>query len=227
MSLSDAGSNAVLARLSPSELEVLTRSCEVIPLEPGDRLNEFGDKASRLLFPVSGVISVTVPTPEGGTVEVALVGREGVFGVNAVMNGAADLQAMSQVRGKAIAVDRTVLTGAILESVRRSVAHYAGGLMIELAQTAACNRVHNVEERTARWLLHAVDRAGTTDLHLTHEFLAMMLGVRRASVTVVVGGFVSAGLIVAERRRINVADRDGLKEYACGCYEIIRAATAA
>jgi len=200
---------------------------EEIKLQPGGPLlHRFGEPTVQLLFPCSGIVSLTVPTPEGQSVEVALVGREGMFGVNSLFGGAGDLEAMAQVAGKAIAVPLRSVQGDLATSLRRAVEHYAANLVIELAQTAACNRLHTVEERTARWLLHMADRAETTDLHLTHEFLAMMLGVRRASVTVVVGGFEAAGLIDARRRLISVADREGLKQYACSCYEVIRGTTA-
>jgi len=150
---------------------------------------------------------------------------EGVQGVNSMLGAAPDLEAISQVAGDAIEVAIERIPPELMVALRRSVEQYAAGLLIELAQTAACNRVHNVEERTARWLLHAADRARTSELRLTHEFMAMMLGVRRASVTVVVGGFQTAGLIKTERRLISIADREGLGEYTCECYGVIRDAT--
>ena len=225
MSSTEAGGNALIDGLAEPERRAL-RS-ERIPLEQGAILHRFGCPTTHYLFPLSGMISLTIPTPAGDNVEVALVGREGVFGIGSLMgNPATDLQAIAQVEGEAIAVAAADMNEGVRFSLLPALNRYAAMLLAELAQTAACNRLHTVEERTARWLLNAGDRAETSELQLTHEFLAMMLGVRRASVTVVVGGFVAAGLIVAERRRINLADPKGLRSYACSCYDVIRQLTA-
>ncbi len=226
MSSSRADGNRVLARLSSDQRNELMGVSSVRTLELGELLQRFGDQTTTLLFPLSGMVSLTVPMPERANVEVALVGAEGVVGVNRLLGEAPDLQAMSQVEGDAVCTPIAAIGADLKEALRRAVDSYATGLMIELAQTAACNRLHSVEERTARWLLHASDRARTADLNLTHEFLAMMLGVRRAGVTVVVSAFETAGLISAKRRRISLADRAGLEDYACSCYAVIRGATA-
>jgi CRP-like cAMP-binding protein len=226
MSTSGADRNRVLAQLAEDELSVLLANAREIPLDQGDLLHSFGAPTQAAVFPLNGMISLTVPTPEGANVEVALVGRTGVFGVNAILDGeATDLHAIAQVAGRGIEVPIDTIASSDGTSLRRAVGAYAAQLLLELAQTAACNRLHSVEERTARWLLLAADRAETDELKLTHEFLAMMLGVRRASVTGVVGRFEAAGLIDAARRRISLADRTGLEEYACSCYEELRAAT--
>ena len=225
MPSTEAGGNALIDGLAEPERRAL--KSERVPLKQGTILHRFGTPTTQYLFPLSGMISLTVPTPAGDNVEVALVGREGVFGIGGLMgNPATDLEAIAQVEGEAIAVAAADINDGLRSSLLPALNRYAAMLLAELAQTAACNRVHTVEERTARWLLHAGDRAETSELQLTHEFMAMMLGVRRASVTVVVGGFGAAGLIVAERRRINLADPEGLREYACSCYEVIRQLTA-
>jgi CRP-like cAMP-binding protein len=217
--------NRILDRLSEKDRGAWLSVGREIDLNPGDVLHRFGGITAELAFPLSGIISLTMPTPEGQNVEVALVGREGVFGVNRVLGDAPDLEAIAQVKGTAITAPFQSVGPELLASLRGPIGPYVAGLVIELAQTAACNRLHSVEERTARWLLHAADRAETSDLNLTHEFMAMMLGVRRASVTVVVGGFEAAGLIETKRRRISVIDPDGLRELSCSCYDIIRRAT--
>ncbi len=109
--------------------------------------------------------------------------------------------------------------------LERNVNQLVRSLLVETAQSAVCNQVHSVEQRTARWLLHAADRAGTNDLLLTQEFLSQMLAVRRPGVTTVVGIFTRAGLIDTKRGLIMIADRDGLREFACECYEVVLAAT--
>ena len=225
IALIEAGGNALLDSLPGLERQAIVG--ERFRLVQGTNLHHFGTPTEHYLFPLSGMISLTVPTPAGDNVEVALVGREGVMGIGSLMgNPATDLEAIAQVEGEAISIAAVDLNEDLRSSMMPALNRYAAMLLAELAQTAACNRLHTVEERTARWLLHAADRAETSELQLTHEFVAMMLGVRRASVTVVVGGFVAAGLIVAERRRINVADPEGLRSYACNCYEVIRRLTA-
>ena len=227
MSSDSAATNRVLARLPTDNLDQLLAVSTTSGLESGESLHRFGEITTKLIFPLTGMVSLTVPTPEGDNVEVALVGREGVVGVNSLLDGAtSDLQAMVQVQGEMITTPVERISPETRTLLRLAADKYAAGLLIELAQTAACNRLHSVEERTARWLLHAADRANTDDLNLTHDFMAMMLGVRRASVTVEVSGFEAAGLISAKRRLISLTNRPGLEEIACSCYEVIRQATA-
>lgn len=217
--------NGILERLSPRDLNTMLDAGRTITLNPGDFMHRWGEETTHYLFPLSGVVSLTVPTPKGHSVEVGLVGREGVVGISHLLGeGRGDLESMAQVAGSGLDVPTEAVTGELQTALRAIANHYASALMIEIAQTAACNGVHTVEQRTARWLLHAVDRAATTDLKLTHEFLAMMLAVRRASVTVVVGKFHRAGLIRAERGVISIVDADGLAALACTCYEVVRAA---
>jgi CRP-like cAMP-binding protein len=109
--------------------------------------------------------------------------------------------------------------------LRTSIDRFLRSLMVEMSQSAVCNKVHSVEQRTSRWLLHASDRAGTADLRLTHEFLSHMLGVRRASITTMIGIFSRAGLIESKRGLITISDPAGLAALACECYGIVRAAS--
>jgi CRP-like cAMP-binding protein len=219
--------NRVLARIPDVQRQRLLSAGAPIELVLGSVLHKLGTTTTQYVFPRSGMISLTVPTPEGGNVEVALVGREGVCGLSHLLgHDTADLEAVVQVAGLGYAIQTSDLTDDSHAALRAAVDGYAGALLFELAQTAACNRLHSVEERTARWLLHAADRVETTDIKLTHDFLAIMLGVRRASVTVVVGSFQAAGLVRAERGRISLASRTGLLEASCSCYEVIRGAYA-
>ena len=224
MSSFQAQTNEMLARLPIHHQDSIQKAGRHVDLEPGLVLHRVGQPTTSYFFPVTGVVSLTVPVKDGQQVEVGLVGREGVVGVGALLgNERHDLEAMAQIRGRGFEVPVGAIVGDLGEALRALGARYASSLMVELAQSAACNRLHSVEERTARWLLQAGDHARTKDLRLTHEFLAMMLAVRRASVTVVVGVFDRAGLIVAKRGRISLADRDGLAEVACDCYKVIRA----
>ena len=220
--------NAILSRLPVLCVDEIQETGRTISLDPGHVLHPFGTPTTSLLFPLSGVVSLTVPVEDGHRVEVGLVGNDGLVGVGALLgNERNDLDAMVQVRGHAVELPLDGISGELRYALDPFAARYATSLMLEIAQTAACNRLHSVEQRTARWLLQAADHAGIADLKLTHEFLAMMLAVRRASVTVVVGVFNRAGLIIAERGRISLADREGLTEVACDCYQVIRAAAPA
>jgi CRP-like cAMP-binding protein len=196
--------------------------------ERGDVLYNNGDPIQELAFPLSGVISLTVDTSEGQTVEVAIVGNEGFAGVSRFLGrNQGDTNAVVQVAGELLHVPPKAVIEAAAQhsSLRVGIDRYLNSLMVELAQSGVCNHVHSVEQRTARWLLHASDRANTTELRLTHEFLSQMLAVRRASVTTVVGIFSRASLITAKRGLITVADRAGLRTLTCECYDIVRKAT--
>jgi CRP-like cAMP-binding protein len=223
MSLFQPQENTILARLPISLQESIRAVGHLVKLAPGRSLHNFGKPTDSYFFPVTGVVSLTIPINGGQMVEVALVGREGIVGIGALLgDDRHDLEAMAQVRGEAVEVPVEYVDAELRDALRPLAAGYASSLMLEMAQTAACNRLHSVEQRTARWLLQAADRAQTNEIQLTHEFLAMMLAVRRASVTVVVGVFDRAGLIVAERGKLSLADRAGLTEVACECYAVIR-----
>jgi CRP-like cAMP-binding protein len=194
----------------------------------GDPIFTIGSPYDGLTFPLTGLVSITVDTTDGQTVEVAVTGREGFAGVSRYLGARmADSNAVVQVPGTMLHVESEVVLGlADGDAQLRSLVNlYINGVMVEMAQSAVCNQLHSVEQRTSRWLLHASDRAGTTDLRLTHEFLAQMLAVRRPSVTGVVGIFNRAGLTATKRGLITVADREGLAELTCECYGIVRAAT--
>lgn len=217
--------NAILGRLPAEQAAAIHAAGRLVALDPGKVLHSFGQPTTSVYFPIDGVVSLTIPVNGDQNVEVALVGPAGIVGIGALMgNQRSDLNAMAQIRGSAWEIGVADLTPAMREALNGFVTHYAASLMIEIAQTAGCNRLHSVEQRTARWLLQAAHHAQRDEIELTHEFLAMMLAVRRASVTVVVGVFNRAGLLVAERGRISVGDRKGLLEVACECYEVIEAA---
>ena len=217
--------NAILSRLPILCQDEIQDAGRTISLDPGHVLHPFGTPTTSVFFPLSGVVSLTIPVEDGHKVEVALVGNDGLVGIGALLgNDLSDLDAMAQAKGHAIEIPLDSVSPDLKRALDPFASRYATSLMLEIAQTAACNRLHSVEQRTARWLLQASDHAGMNDLKLTHEFLAMMLAVRRASVTVVVGVFNRAGLISAERGRISLADREGLTDVACDCYKAIRAA---
>lgn len=218
--------NHFLAALPAATVRTLVESGHDGPAREGVRLFAIGQPVEEFVFPLSGMVSLTVDTSEGQSVEVAVTGCEGFVGVGRYLGKAtADSNAVVQVAGDMFHIPAQVVIDAADGAFRRAADRLVSSLMVEMAQSAACNQVHSVEQRTARWLLHAADRAGMTDLRLTHEFLSQMLSVRRASVTTVVGIFTRAKLTVGQRGRISIADREGLRGLACECYEIVRAAT--
>jgi len=179
-----------------------------------------------LYFPRTAVVSLLTPLQEDLPVEAATVGREGMAGTPVVLGvRVTHVQAIAQVPGRAARLDAERFTtqlrhadGALFPLLLR----YAQALQEQTAQSVACNRRHAIEERCARWLLMTADRVGTDEFPLTQEFLAFMLGVRRASVTVAAGMLQLAGLIEYHRGKIKVLDRNRLEAASCECYAVVR-----
>jgi CRP-like cAMP-binding protein len=199
---------------------------EVLRLRAGHTISENGMAVRAVYFPVDCVISKLTVMDDGRAIEFATVGREGVAGATQVLTGVAmPMRVICQVPGLACRVDadelREVVRGndAALQLLQR----YLQSLLVQVAQIAACNRVHPVEERCARWLLMTHDRVSGDEFLLTQEFLAQMLGVRRARVNVAAGILQKAGLIRYTRGRIRISDRERLERSACECYRVIRA----
>ena len=171
------------------------------------------------------MISIVAMMQDGTAVEVGIAGREGMLGVQAALGDDLSLnEAMVQIPGYALRLPAEVLRREALESaqLRGVLLRYVQAYLNSATQTAACNRAHLLEQRLARWLLTAWDRANTDRLPLTHEFIAMMLGVRRAGVTNAAQSLQSAGLIQYAHGRITIADRDGLEAAACECFAVIK-----
>jgi CRP-like cAMP-binding protein len=174
-------------------------------------------------FIEQGVASILTMMTNGSTIEVGMIGREGVVGVPALLGSEASAQhIIIQVPGTALRMSAAKCKAAFEEStaVRAIVLRYTLALLDLGAQTAACNRLHSIEQRCARWLLMALDRLDGNELPMTHEFLASMLGVRRAGVTETVGELHRSGLIRNHRGEVTIVDREGLEATACECYHV-------
>jgi len=217
--------NRLLDQLSPEDLDRLRPHLSLDTLRPSRTLQERGKSVQSVSFPITGMISIVAIMRDGSAVEVGTAGREGMLGVEAVLgNDAALNEAIVQVPGKVLRLPADLLRREAEQSVQlrsvllRYVQAYLNGAM----QSAACNRTHLLEQRLARWLLTARDRAGTDVLPLTHEFISMMLGVRRAGVTVAAQSLQAAGLIRYAHGRITIADSEGLEAAACECYEVTK-----
>jgi CRP-like cAMP-binding protein len=215
--------NQVLAHLSLVQRNSYATE-PIVNHKSGALIQSAGEPIVEYVFPLSGLISLTMDTDDGHTIEVAIVGAEGVVGISRLLGDLnSQWSAVVQVPGDMLHVAaRDLERHGSPESLHLMVDRCAASLMVEIAQSAACNQLHTVEQRTARWLLHATDRARTTDLELTHEFVSQMLGVGRPYVTTVLGLFERAQLIVGHRGRICVTDPDGLRALTCECYQIVR-----
>ena len=217
--------NRLLDLLAPSQLERLRPHLSLEPLPLNRTLQPRGKPVETVYFPTSGMISIVAMMRDGAAVEVGIAGREGMLGVQAVLGDETALnEAMVQIPGSALRMSAGVLRQETQESaqLRQVMLRYVQLSLNTATQSAACNRAHLLEQRLARWLLTARDRSGGDRLPLTHEFIAMMLGVRRAGVTVAAQSLQSAGLIEYAHGRITIADREGLEAAACECYEVVK-----
>ena len=201
------------------ELEPLDMPARQILWDPNTRIRS-------VYFPRTCVVSLLVVLPENEPVEAATVGNEGMVGVPVVMGSdSTTAQALVQVTGKILRMPAATFVHILADdaALRARSMLYAQALFEQTAQSVACNRRHNISERCARWLLMTHDRVADGEFVLTQEFLAMMLGVRRATVTVAAGMLQQAGLITYTRGRVRIIDRQRLEEASCDCYRIVEA----
>jgi CRP-like cAMP-binding protein len=218
-------SNRLLAALAAEDLDSLKGHLEPVPLAQRQTLSTPDTPINHVYFPQEGMVSLVQPLDDGAMIEVGMIGKEGLVGVPILLGAdASPLEAMVQIPGCALRMEasafreqadrRTALLGLLLR--------YVQALHIQVALSAACNGRHTLPERLARWLLMARDRATSDVLPLRHEFLSMMLGVRRAGVTTAVGTLKAAGLIHNTHGQITITDRQGLEAAACECYRTVR-----
>ena len=203
--------NMILAALPAEDRDRLVPTLDVVPLKLKDLLHKPGEHIEYVYFPGGGFLSIVTVLEDGSMVEVATIGREGVIGVTAVLDGT-PMSSASMVQGESDTCYRMTADAFRREMDRRDafyelMTRYSQALVGFIMQSTACNAVHSVEQRLARWLLMAQDRMGTDEFPLTQEFVAMMLGATRPTVTVVAGTLQKAGLITYHRGRITVLDR--------------------
>ncbi len=218
--------NALLDRIPPDVRDRLVESSRPVPLKEGETLHEVGEPIKAVYFPTKGIISVVTVMADGMAVEAGTIGREGVAGISAALGREApgNLRAMSQISGAALEVDAEAFRHALEDSedLHDLVQGYIQAVWAETAQTVACNRLHSVTERCARWLLLTAARVGQLDFRLTQEFLAVMLGIRRPSVSLAAETMRKQGLISYHRGQMTILDLEGLEAASCECYEVIR-----
>lgn len=226
LSVSSHSRNRLLARLPAEDYRRLAPFLETVSLPFQSVLQKPDESVQRILFPGGGVCSIVWTMSDGQMVEIATIGSEGLVGISAFFGG--DLVAgetLVQVADdEAQAMDVRVFQremerrGALYDVVNRYAQVFVAGLM----QGVACNALHPIENRCARWLIETHDRVGRDEFPMTQEFLAMMLGVRRASVTLCVGALHRAGLVDYGHRRIVIRNRQGLEAASCECYAVVK-----
>lgn len=216
--------NRLLAALPPEALERLGPDLDAVTLGQKDVIYRSNHLISHVYFPVTGVVSLVTVMEDGATAEIATVGNEGMVGLPVFLGtGMVPHQAFVQVPGDAFRIEAAAFREEAERwgPMTRIMQRYTQAIFTQVAQSAACNRLHSVEERCARWLLMTHDRVISDEFPLTQEFLSQMLGVRRASVSVIARLLQHAGLIRYRRGRVTILDRQGLESASCECYHII------
>ncbi len=214
--------NFLLAALPPDEFARVQRSLEVVDVTLKQLLHKPGEPIDYVYFPGGGFCSVLTVLEDGRMVEVATIGREGAVGVAAILDHS-PTPSVSMVQAHIDPCFRMTAEAYRREMDRRGrfyelMTHYLQALIGFVMQSTACNAVHSVEQRLARWLLMAGDRVGSDEFPLTQEFVAMMLGASRPTVSVVAGTLQKAGLIHYQRGLVTIVNREALKDASCECY---------
>ncbi len=220
--------NRILNALPAREHRVLSAQLKPVVLEKGSVLYEAGERISLVYFPETALISYLSGTSEGDTIEVGVVGNEGVAGLTSLLSDSTAFRAVVQIPGTAYSLSQELLKR---EFKRCDVLHnylldYTNAMLVQVAQTAVCNKFHSVQQRFCRWLLMASDCTASNQLSITHDATARVLGSRRASITVVAGALQRKGIIRYTRGVVTILDRKYLESFTCECYETIAAALA-
>jgi CRP-like cAMP-binding protein len=217
--------NEILLELPRIESEAVLPKLEFVRLKLHQLLHDAGDTLKSAYFCNSGMFSVLNVMPDGKSVEVGLIGKEGFSGTPLVAGfRTSHTRTVVQADATAFRMDADALRAVLPKcpKLERQLNRYAQLLAVQVTQIAACNRLHEVNERLARWLLMTQDRVGSESLPLTQEFLAQMLGTRRSSVTVSAGALQQAGLISYTRGHVTILDRHSLEQASCDCYGLLQ-----
>jgi len=213
--------NKILAALPRAEYDRILPQLEPVTLTYADVLFEVGDVIKHVYFPSNSLVSLLTVVDSHNRLEVGMVGNEGMIGIAYALGiNNSPFHAMVQGSGTGLRMKASRFRAELQQSphLQKNVSLYTHALMAQIAQTAACNRFHNIEARLARWLLMTRDRVEANQFHLTQEFLSDMLGVRRVGVTKAAHALKNRDLIVYRRGNIDIVDGRGLEKAACSCY---------
>lgn len=218
--------NKILSRLAPSELANLKPYFKPIRFDSGLVLFEAGSDIDFCYFPQTGTLSAVVVMLDGRMIEVATIGNEGAMGLPMpLLAGKSPNRVFVQVPGEGLKIETEILERELqrIPRLQLLLSQYQTAFQFQVSQSVACNGLHSLRERCCRWLLMTHDRAGGDEIKLTHEFLAVMLGVRRPSVTEALQELQEQGLVNYSRGSIHVVNRQGLESQSCECYRIVTA----
>lgn len=218
--------NQLLASLSRETYEKLAPNLKRVWLKQGKRLHEPDEIIEELYFPIDCMVSITITMSDGSTAETGVVGNREVLGINAVMGvkETSQTEYVVQIAGSAMKIDARVLREEFERNkeLRDVLLRYTQALIAQISQTAACNRLHVLEQRLACWLLKVQERVDSDELKLTQEFISYMLGVRRAGVTQAAQKLQENGLISYRRGHVQILDQRGLEAVSCECFKTVR-----
>lgn len=217
--------NMILAALPQKERDYLLQYLGFVLVKPGEVFWQLNQPITSVYFPTSGMISFVAVMHNGATAEIGVTGREGFVGTPIILGASrTSFRAIAQTEGSGFRIGSESFRQILPETPQLEVTlrRYAHAQAMQVAQGAACNCLHQVPERLARWLSMSCDRTGSNVLPFTQEFLAQMLGCRRSSVTSALGQLQKAGMIQSERGRVRILDRKQLESRACECYGVMR-----
>lgn len=218
--------NQILAALSPEVFGRLSDHLIQISLKQGEIIHQPGDPLLHLYFPIDCLFSITITMQDGATAEVGMAGNRDVLGLNTLMGNSKATQSayFVQVAGSAFKIRADIVQQEFDRhgEFHQLLLRYTQAFLAQVSQTAACNALHTLEQRLARWLLESQDRVGSDHLPLTQEFIAVMLGVRRAGVTLAAQKLQEQKLIQYQRGNVQILDQAGLEAFACECFRSLK-----
>lgn len=214
--------NAILSGLDESEGARVLAEGALVNMRVRDQIYLPEERVTGVYFPIDSVLSIVTRMKDGSQIEVGTIGREGVSAIPLLLGATTTAnESYCQVPGIAVKLDAALFLSFFSNrTFRQLLDRYVQAYVNMLGQLAACNRLHTVYERCARWLLMTQDRVGLADIPLTHEYLAMMLGTHRSGVTIAAGTLQKAGLITYGNGIIKIVDRSGLQNASCECYDV-------
>ena len=221
----DPKTNQLLAALPPADLQRWLPQLEPVQMPLGEVLYESGRALSHVYFPINAIVSLLYVMEDGASAEIAVVGNEGVVGISLFMGGeSTPSRAVVQSAGQGLRLRANAIKQEFQQAgpAMHLLLRYTQALITQMAQTAVCNRHHSLDQQLCRWLLLSLDRLHGTELVMTQELIANMLGVRREGVTEAALSLQKAGLIRYARGHITVLDRPGMERRTCECYAVVK-----